>query len=133
MANYTPNSIYTYVRNRFKEVRPDVYVAGVDEPIPNQQASVKIAETGRYRPKGNVRLSNDDQQYSVSYDVNVYSNLFNDHTQEAYDIMSVAEQAFRELFFIETSCIPLERTDNRVTRLTARFQRQVCEGDVIPE
>lgn len=133
MAKYTPNTIYTYLMLHIKGACPDVYIAGVDEPVPNQQKAVKIREIGRYRPKGNIDLCHTDEQYSIAYQAEVYSNLFNGHTDEAYEIMHVVECAFKDLFFIETSCVPVERVDNRVARLSARFERQVCEGDEMPE
>lgn len=133
MAKYTPNTIYTYLKLQINWACPDVYVTGVDEPISNQQKAVKIHEVGRYRPRGSVDLSNEDEQYRIAYQADVYSNLFNGHTDEAYETMHVVEEAFRKLFFIETSCTPVERVDNRVARLVARFERQVCEGDEMPE
>ena len=133
MAKYTPNGIYTYIRNYVKNELPTVYVTGEDEPVPNQGASVKIREIGRYQPRRNITLAYDDEQYSIAYQADVYSNLFNDHAEEAYEIMHVVEQAFKQLYFIETSCTPVERTDNRVARLTARFERQIGSGDNMPD
>ena len=133
MAKYSMYGIYTYVRNALKTAYPDLYVTGGDEPIPHEGLAVEIKLINYYRPKGNVTLDNDDVQLKVAYDVNVYSSLFDGADEEVYTIIHVAEQAFRELFFIETECMPVERSDNRVTRLVARFERQLGLGNDMPE
>lgn len=132
MAKYTSDGIYTFIRNRILAVYSDMYVTAGEEPIPARGPAVRVREVDRYKPIRNITLMHDDGQFHAEWEVQVYSNLFNGRTSEAYDIMEVAESAFRELFFIESSCVPVERANNRVTRLVARFERQIGGGDQMP-
>ena len=132
MAKYTKNGIYTYVRNALKEAYPDLYITDDDEPIPPNGVAVKVHEIDHSRPFMNATLDGLDEQWRVAFDVNVYSNLFNGSDEETYEIMHVAEQAFRELFFFEMECVPVERANNRVSRLTARCERHIGGGDEMP-
>ena len=133
MAEFTPNRIYTYVRSAIKKVYPNMYVTGSPEPIPSVDVAVQIHEMNHYRPIGGVTLDSEDEQWRVAFDVNVYTNIFNDGKHDAYEIMRVCEDAFRRLHFIESECVPLSRANNRVTRLAARFDRQIGRGDQMPE
>ena len=133
MAEFTRNRIYTYVRNALKAVYPDLYVTAMEEPIPPKGPAVQVREVVRRRPVRDTTLDGKDDQLRVAFDVNVYSNLSNGALDEAHEIMSVAEQAFKEIYFIETDCRPLELANNRVTRLVARFDRVIGKGDQFPD
>lgn len=133
MAEFTNNGIYTYVRSAIKRAYPDMYVTGSPEPISAVDVAVQVTEVNHHRPIGGVTLDSEDEQYRVAFDVNVYTNVFNDGKYEAYEIMRVCEDAFRRLHFIEFECIPVTRVNNRVTRLAARFERQIGRGDQMPE
>lgn len=133
MANYSENGIYTYIRGIIKESYPSMYVTSGFEPIPPQAPAVRIHELDHYRPRRHVTLDNEDEQYNVAFQADVYSNMFTGSGEEAYEIMKVVEKAFRKLFFIETSCTTAERVNNRVTRLVARFERQIGMGNEMPE
>lgn len=133
MANYTPNGIYTYIRAAIREVYPDMYVTGGEEPVPPNGRAVRVHEISHYRPIRGICLGGEDNQWKVAFDVNVYSNRFNDGYDEVYEIMRVVELAFKRLHFIEYECVPVERANNRVSRLAARFERQIGEADVMPE
>ena len=133
MVNYSSNAIYTYVRRKVLDAFPSMYVTGSLEPIPPEGPAVRVYEINHYRPRRNVTLENDDEQWHVAFQAEVYSNLFNGHDQEAYDIMMVIDDAFRELLFIETSCTPVERANNRVARLVARYEKIVIGKDIVPE
>lgn len=133
MAKYNRNTIYTYVRNAVLEKYPACYVTGTYEPVPPEGLAVRIHEVNHYRPHRYAALDESDEVLRIAWDINVYSNLFTDGHEEVYDVMEVAEEAMRELHFIETECLPVERTNNRVSRLTARFQKMMCEGDALPE
>lgn len=132
MADFTKDKIYTYIRSAIKAVYPSMYVTGGYEPVPPQGPAVQIHEIHRHRVKGAMTLDGLDEQMRIAFDVNVYSNLFDGAPNEAYAIMGVAEEAFRELYFIETECRPVELANNRVTRLVARFERHLGSGDQMP-
>ena len=132
MANFTPNRIYTYIRKAILDVYPTMYVTGGYEPIPPQGEAVRVHEISHYRPVRGICLDHEDEQWKVAFDVNVYSNKFDDSYTDVYDIMRVVEIAFKQLHFIEYECVPVERANNRVSRLTARFERQIGEGDQMP-
>lgn len=133
MAKYTRNGIYTFVRNEILKAYPGIYIAGDEEPIPPEGLAVRIYEVNRYAMYRYATLDAQDYQWKVAFDVNVYSNRFNDSTDEVYEVMEVAERAFKKLQFILFDCQPTERANNRVSRLTARFERMVGEADQMPE
>lgn len=133
MAKYSQNSIYTYVREKILAKYSDIYITGTYEPVPPKGLAVRITEINHYRPLRYVDLNDEDDVCRMAFDVNVYSNKFNGHSDEVYDVMKVAEEAFRGLHFIEYECVPVERVNNRVSRLTARFEKIIGGGDVLPE
>lgn len=133
MAKYTPYGIYTYVRNKLLAAYPDIYVTGKDEPIPPEGVAVQIHEINHYRLLHGLTLEDLGNMWRVAFEVNVYTNEFQDGPYEAYEIMRVAEEAFEKMFFIEFDCVPITRANNRVTRIAARFERNLGFGDEMPE
>ncbi len=133
MANFTPYRIYTYVRNKILAVYPDMYVTWGDEPIPQEGVAVQVREIDHYRLLRGLTLEDLGDMWRVAFEVNVYSNRFTDAPDEAYEIMRVAERAFEKMFFVESECIPLKRANNRVTRIAARFERNIGQGELMPE
>ena len=133
MANFTPNRIYTYIRAAILAEYPNAYITSGPEPIPEVGLAVRVHEVSHYRPMRGICLGHEDDQWKVAFDVNVYSNLFNGGDVDVYDVMMVAEAAFKRLYFIEYECVPIERANNRVSRLAARFERQIGISDQMPE
>ena len=132
MAEFTHDRIYTYIRGKVLDAFPSMYITGDEEPIPAESEAVWIREMNHYTPKASVTLMHDEEVIHSAWEVQVYTNLFDDGQAEAYEIMRPVEKAFKELYFRETSCTPVERVNNRVARLVARFERIIGGGDQMP-
>lgn len=133
MAQYTHNSIYSYVADAINTQSRAVYCVGVYEPTPKSFPCAYIHETDHRPMRDAVTLSFTDEQLLGSWEVQVFSNLTDGALSEAYDIMADVEIAFKQLYFIETFCSQVQNIDPSVTRVVARFTRVYGDNDHLPE
>ena len=130
--NYTHDAIYTYVADAVDTTSRPVYCVGVYEPTPSDFPCAYIHETDHRPMQSAVTLTMTDDQLIKSWEVQVFSNKRNGALAECYDIIADAEIAFKQLYFIETSCSQVQNIDPSVTRVVARFTRVVGGEDQMP-
>lgn len=128
---YTRASIYSYVRGKILSAFSTAYVSAKYEPIPQSMPAVFIEQVNKVRTQSNIDLGYSDGQYVSMFEAQVFSNSKNGALAEAEAIMKIIEGAFNDLFFYENYCAPVYNVDNTVYRLTARFTKQIAEGDEI--
>ena len=129
--NYTRASIYSYVRGKIMSAFPSAYVSARYEPMPPKMPAVFIEQVNKTRTQRHIDFSYSDGQYVSTFEAQVFSNSKNGALAEAEAIMKTVEGAFNDIFFYETYCAPIYNADNTVYRLTARFTKQIAEGDEI--
>lgn len=130
--NYTHDAIYDYVADAVDTTSRHVYCVGVYEPTPSEFPCAYIHETDHRPMRSAVTLDFTDDQLIKSWEVQVFSNKRNGALAECYDIIADAEIAFKQLYFIETSCSQVQNIDPSVTRVVARFTRVIGGTDTMP-
>ena len=133
MAQYTRNSIYTYIADAINTNNRPVYCVGVYEPTPSEFPCAYIPETEHRPSRDAVTLTFTDEQLLDSWEVQVFSNLTDGALSEAYDIIADVEIAFKQLYFIETVCSQVQNIDPSVIRVVARFTRVYGDNDQMPD
>lgn len=132
MAQYTNNAIYTYIESAVNTANRPVYCTSRYEPVPEDFPACYIHETDHRPSRTAVQLDFQDEQLIRSWEVQAFSNLTNGALAECYDIIADAEIAFKQLFFIETSCSQVQNADPSVVRVVARFTRVIGSADTMP-
>lgn len=133
MKGYTKNGIFTYVVGKLQEKFEDINCTSVEDLAPSTFPTVYCREINKSQTRENITLAFDDSQYRSTFEVQVFTNKTTGAITEADKIMAVVEDAFRQLYFVETYCQPIPNTDQSIYRLVARFQKHVCGGDTMPE
>ena len=131
--NYTPHSIYTYVRDAVKEEFPSAYTTSRYEPVPQGFPCMMLRVIEESRPTENITLTFSDKQKRYSIEVQVFSNKKKNAMAEADKLMDCVCAAMNELFFIQDMRSPMDNADATIARIVSRFHRIIGGGDVIPE
>lgn len=132
--NYTRSAVYTKIAEAIGAKYPKAYVTGRYVSAPAAFPAVFVREIERSRTQRNITLDFGDSQYKSTFEVQVFSNKKSNAMAEAYDIMEIIEGTFNSLYYIEDMCEALDNEkDNTIFRLAARFHRQICGGDTLPE
>lgn len=126
------NQIYSYIEEKVNLPGRGVYCSSIDEPVPSQFPACQIFELSHSQYRRATPLSFADKD-SVSvrrdFEVHVFSNKKNRAVSEARIIMDDVENAFRQLSFIETTCLKASHSEPGVIKLVARFTRNIGDGD----
>lgn len=130
---YSHDAIYTYIESRINTESRPIYCTGDYEPTPSEFPCVYIHETDHRPSRSAVQLNFMDDQRIESWEVQVFSNLTDGALTECYEIMADAETAFKQLYFIETSCSERPNIDASIKRVIAQFTRVVGDGDQMPD
>lgn len=132
MSQYTNNAIYTVVRNAVREEYATANVTQTYSPTPSKFPTVFLREIGRLTPIETATLSNKQDIYETTWEVQVFSNLSSGAKEQAYKIMDVVKSAVRGLYFVETFESPLDQAEKSIYCLVARFRRVIGSGEDMP-
>lgn len=128
----TKNEIYTYIRSKILEYDANVFCTSDRIYASSRFPTMEIKLISATPIRENVDLS--DTSYRFSYEVTAYSDKSQGGAEEAYNLVRVAEEAFREIGFRMTYDAPSENIKEiTVKRHIARFTRMVCSGDTIQQ
>lgn len=116
--------IYNSIANAINDYDPNVYVTQRYEPIPESIPCVFVQQIGKARTLQYATLTNTDEQYRRTFEVQVFHTTLND----AYALMEVCEDAFKSLAFFEDLCEPIDNTDQKIARIVARFYAQLGDN-----
>ena len=126
----TKNETYTYIRNKLLEHDENVFCTSDRIYASSRFPTVEIKMISAISVRENVDLS--DTAYRVSWEVTAYSDKANGGAEEAYNLVRVAEDAFREIGFRMTYNAPSENIKEiTIKRHIARFTRTICSGDTL--
>lgn len=124
------NQTYTYIRGKLLEYNPNVFCTNERLYASSRFPTVEIREVLAEPVANNIDLS--DTSYRITWEVTAYSDKESGAAEEAYKLVRVAEDAFREIGFRMTTNMPTENTKEvTIKRHTARFTRVVCSADEI--
>lgn len=130
---YTHDGIYTYIEGQLNTESRPVYCTGDYEPTPSEFPCAYIHEVDHRPMRNAIQLDFGDRQRIESWEVQVFSNLTDGALEEAREIMTDAESAFRQLYFIETMCSERPNIDPSIKRVIATFTRVIGSGDQMPD
>ena len=129
---YTNNAIYTVIRAAVLDAFPSAKVTQTYSPTPTHFPTAFIRKIGRFTPQETATMSNSQEIYETTWEVQVYSNLQGNSKEEAYDIMRVIKRAFKGMYFLETFETPQDTAKNEYYTLIARFRRIIGDGEEMP-
>lgn len=132
MSAYTRNGIYTAIVSAIKAYDNDAYCTSTYTQTPPRFPCVFIREIGNFTPTNSVNLAFDENVKNITFEVQIFTNTAGAAQSTAYALLSVIEQRFKELYFIETSAAPIDNADENIYRLVARFSRIIAGGDTMP-
>jgi len=130
MSGYTRNAVYNAIATAIKERFPSAYCTSRYVAMPPMFPACYIREVDNNRPLQNVQLDFQDVQWESVFEIQVASAKTNTAASEAYDIMSVAKQAFNNLYYREFSEATMD-TGDKFT-IIGRFRRVIGGGDTMP-
>lgn len=129
---YTNNAIFTAIR---AAVLAEVSTANCTQtysPTPAKFPTVFAREIGRFTPAQTATVSNAQDIYETTWEVQVFSNLQSGAKEQAYRLMDSVKGALRRLYFVETMENPIDQTDAKYYTLVARFRRVIGSGEEMP-
>lgn len=129
---YTNNAIFTAIR---AAVLAEVSTANCTQtysPTPAKFPTVFAREIGRFTPAQTATVSNAQDIYETTWEVQVFSNLQSGAKEQAYRLMDAVKSALRKLYFVETMENPIDQTDAKYYTLVARFRRVIGSGEEMP-
>ena len=129
---YTNNAIYTVIRSAVLESNSKANVTQTYSSNPAKFPTVFAREIGRFTPSQAATLTNAQDIYETTWEVQVFSNLQSGSKEQAYSLMNVAKGALRSLYFVEVSENPIDREDAKYYTLVARFRRIIGSGEDMP-
>ena len=129
---YTNNAIFTAIR---AAVLAEVSTANCTQTYsatPAKFPTVFAREIGRFTPAQTATISNAQEIYETTWEVQVFSNLQAGSKEQAYRLMDAVKDALRRLYFVETMENPIDQANAQYYTLVARFRRIIGSGEDMP-
>lgn len=131
MSAYTRNGIYTVIRSAVLDADENAYCTSAYNQTPPKLPCVFIREIGGFQPTDSINLAFDEDIYNCTFEIQIFTNSATAQS-DAYALMDSVKSAMRGMYFILMSEAPVANADENIYRLTARFSRTICGGDVMP-
>lgn len=125
------NSIYTVIHNAVLALDATANVTQTYSPIPAKFPTVFVREIGRFTPPTSQTITNSQDVYESTWEVQIFSNLTSGAKEQAYSLMQTVKDEFRGMYFIETMEHPVDSEKNKYYTLVARFRRIIWSGNTI--
>ena len=132
MSAYTNNAIYTAIREAVLAADSSAKVTMTYTDKPSEFPTVFAREIGHYTPQQTATLSNAQDIYETTWEVQVFSNLKHGAKEQAYALLAAVKSALKGLYFVETSENPVDRDKWTYFLLVARFRRIIGGGESMP-
>jgi len=134
MAKYSPmnmSAVFTYVKKAIIAQFPKTRVVSSREANSPEFPCVQIYLTNKHRNTNSMTLAWDDEQYTVTYEVQIFSNKKTSPIKECDALVSVIESAFNELHYRLSFLQQIDNIDPSVMRFIARFEGIAVGGESI--
>lgn len=125
------NAIFTVIRTAVLATVPSANVTQTYAATPAKFPTVFAREIGRFTPQTAQTMTNAQDVYETTWEVQIFSNLTSGAKEQAYSLMSIVKNALGGMYFIETMENPIDRQDNKYYTLVARFRRIVGDGNAL--
>ena len=132
MSAYTNNAIFTEIRSAAIAEVSTANCTQTYAATPTKFPTVFAREIGRFTPQETATMSNAQNIYETTWEVQIFSNLKTGAKEQAYALMDAVKSAMRSLYFVETFENPLENGNNNYYTLVARFRRIIGSGESMP-
>lgn len=125
----TRNQIFTNVATAFRAAYPNGKAYANRVRTPAAFPCLWCVEQDRYSPQRNVTFTNDDEQYQVTFEVQVFSDV---SANECREILDAVEQVFKGMGFRLQLRMTMDNySDTDICRELARFTRTIGGGDTL--
>lgn len=94
--------------------------------------AVEIRQIGKTTTRTAIPLDFLDTPHTLDFEAQVFTDDASGGLTNALRIMEIIENTMFGLYFRETMNNEVENQDPEISRVVARFSRQVCDGDAIP-
>lgn len=132
MSAYTNNAIFTRIRNAAIAAVDSAYCTQTYALTPSKFPTVFAREVGRFTPPTAATISNAQDIYETTWEVQIFTNLKSGSKEQAYSLLDSVKGALRSLYFVETMENPLDNGNTNYYTLVARFRRIIGSGESIP-
>ena len=129
---YTNNAIYTVIRTAVLNTISTANVTQTYSATPSKFPTVFAREIGHFTPQTAQTMTNAQDVYETTWEVQIFSNLTSGAKEQAYKLMSIVKNALRGLYFIEVSENPIDVSNDKYFTLVARFRRIIGSGEKFP-
>ena len=131
--NITRNAVYNYIHDAVAAEYPDMYIAGVYEPVPPSMPAVFIQEIGDLRNRINMTFTGVQGVRTSTIEIQIVSGRVNGSLSEAYAILEVVRAACFSLAYNETNVVAVENGSNGTNyRIRASYRRVIGDADTMP-
>ena len=129
---YTQNAIFTVIRTAVLNTISTANVTQTYSATPSKFPTVFAREIGHFTPAQTQTLTNQQDVYETTWEVQIFSNLTSGAKEQAYKLMAAVKTALRGLYFIEVSENPIDTANEKYYTLVARFRRVIGSGEEFP-
>ena len=129
---YTQNAIFTVIRTAVLNTISTANVTQTYSATPSKFPTVFAREIGHFTPAQTQTLTNQQDVYETTWEVQIFSNLTSGAKEQAYKLMTAVKNALRGLYFIEVSENPIDTANAKYYTLIARFRRVIGSGENSP-
>lgn len=129
---YTQNAIYTAIRTAVLDSVPTANVTQTYAATPSKFPTVFAREIGHFTPAQTQTLTNQQDVYETTWEVQIFSNLTSGAKEQAYKLMAAVKTALRGLYFLEVSETPIDNANAKYYTLIARYRRVIGSGEEFP-
>ena len=129
---YTQNAIFTVIRTAVLNTISTANVTQTYSATPSKFPTVFAREIGHFTPAQAQTLTNQQDVYETTWEVQIFSNLTSGAKEQAYKLMGIVKNALRGLYFIEVSENPIDTANAKYYTLIARFRRIIGSGEEFP-
>ena len=129
---YTQNAIFTVIRTAVLNTISTANVTQTYSATPSKFPTVFAREIGHFTPAQTQTLTNQQDVYETTWEVQIFSNLTSGSKEQAYNLMSIVKNALKGLYFIEVSENPIDNANAKYYTLIARFRRVIGSGEEFP-
>ncbi len=129
---YTQNAIFTVIRTAVLNTISTANVTQTYSATPSKFPTVFAREIGHFTPAQAQTLTNQQDVYETTWEVQIFSNITSGAKEQAYKLMGIVKNALRGLYFIEVSENPIDTANAKYYTLIARFRRVIGSGENFP-
>lgn len=125
------SEVFNRICNAVREKYPSSFITGEYVKSPSEFPAVSLVEMDNL-PYEKTMTVNPENHVTVTYEVNVYSNLVRGKKSECKSICAIIDNEMAAMGFIRTSLSPVPNMDDAtIYRMTGRYRAVVSANHTI--